>query len=188
MSEKYDLVFENLSTIQSLIAQEQSRIVKEGTMNRSTAYHKACNNVGRNCILPPIDGPELASWVGTMSAQRLHSNTFKKNENNNGPKNGKFVMPKPTLSTFDDSDPYLLPKRRGEGISENLRRVMRPMKSGQFLEYDFDDKEDARRVQRMASHIALDEKWPRLEGDKPSCKTIVIEKVDCFTLRIYRLA
>lgn len=189
MSQKYDLTVDNLSVIQSLIGIEQSRIVKDGGMNRSLAYHKACNNVGRDCIIPPIDGPELASWVGRMSAQRINSNKFQKaNGGDKSSKNGKFVMPLPVVSTFDESDPYIQSKQCSAGISEALRKSMESMIAGQVLEYEFYDQEDARRVQRIVSHVSKALRWPRLDGDKSSCKTVIIEKVGSFVLRIYRLA
>ncbi|MBK9496789.1 MAG: hypothetical protein IPO08_20250 [Xanthomonadales bacterium] len=63
MSNIIDLTPENLTTIQSLVAREQGRLVRSGQLNKGPAYYKACQEVGK-AINPQIDGPELAAWIG----------------------------------------------------------------------------------------------------------------------------
>jgi hypothetical protein len=184
----YDLVPENFSTIQSILGQEQNRLVREEGIRSGTARYRAAELMCETLIKQPTKASELLSWIAIqLAASRKHveQNVVQASFVRNG--NGSL----PPMKILDaENDPDFSSGQKHTGQSQEISEQLRHLEIGKIAEIGpFASQIEARRTQtNMDGVIKRDLKWHRLEGDKPPYKSITKQGIDGWYLKVNRIA
>lgn len=171
---KYDLIPENASAIQSLLAARSHEIRRENpTLGRSRCHLQAEDEIASTLIFPPITGNELSSWLGTQRNLIHHAKEGEPQREVSFEPVLEDDEPKPTLTIREahmDTDTFPKSRKPRLEMMDRLVAQMKKIKVGEVWSFPVTVQEDGDYLMRLFSPAVRKLGW-RSTGRGSAYKT-----------------